>query len=104
MEVIRGCGINNIVRNNTSHMPRIIMYHGFCSRGEKDLKRTPIDEFRKQLSYIKKYFFPLKVSDLIIAPSFDDNALEILKKKKNGNYLIIKADPNYKSPEIEKRE
>jgi peptidoglycan/xylan/chitin deacetylase (PgdA/CDA1 family) len=63
------------------------MYHGFCSRGEKDLKRTPIDEFRKQLSYIKKYFFPLKVSDLIIA------------RKSNGSYpenaVAVTIDDGY---------
>lgn len=45
-----------------------------------------------------------EVSDLIIAPDYDPEALEILKKKKNGNYLIIQIDPNYIPPKIEKRD
>jgi len=45
-----------------------------------------------------------EVSDGIIAPGFDEKALEILKQKKSGNYLIIQADPNYVAPEMEYRE
>ena len=37
-----------------------------------------------------------EVSDGIIAPSFSDEALEILKAKKKGNYNIVKIDPDYK--------
>ena len=37
-----------------------------------------------------------EVSDGIIAPSYDPEALEILKKKKKGNYNIVKIDPTYK--------
>ena len=36
-----------------------------------------------------------EVSDGIIAPGYDEKALEILKKKKKGNYNIIQIDPNY---------
>jgi len=36
-----------------------------------------------------------EVSDGVIAPSYSDEALEILKKKRNGNYNIIKIDENY---------
>ncbi len=36
-----------------------------------------------------------EVSDGIIAPDYDDEALEILKQKKKGNYTIIKIDTNY---------
>ena len=36
-----------------------------------------------------------KVSDGIIAPGYTDEALEILKTKKRGNYNIVKIDPNY---------
>ncbi len=36
-----------------------------------------------------------EVSDGVIAPSFSDEALEILKAKRNGNYNIVKIDPNY---------
>ena len=36
-----------------------------------------------------------EVSDGIIAPGYTDEALEILKTKKRGNYNIVKSDPNY---------
>ncbi len=45
-----------------------------------------------------------EVSDGIIAPGFDDDALEILKAKKNGNYAIIKIDPSYKPEPIEHKD
>lgn len=36
-----------------------------------------------------------EVSDGIIAPGYDDEALEILKSKKKGNYAVIQIDENY---------
>ena len=36
-----------------------------------------------------------EVSDGIVAPGYSDEALEILKSKKNGNYCVIQIDPNY---------
>lgn len=44
------------------------------------------------------------VSDGVIAPSYTDEALELLMKKKKGNFSIIKMDPNYEPEDIEKRE
>lgn len=43
-----------------------------------------------------------EVSDGIIAPGFEPEALEILASKKKGNYNIIEIDPSYK-PEHEER-
>ncbi|MDR4950409.1 phosphoribosylaminoimidazolecarboxamide formyltransferase [Neobacillus cucumis] len=43
------------------------------------------------------------VSDMIVAPAFDDAALEILKSKKKGKYLIIEIDPDYEPDPIESR-
>ena len=37
-----------------------------------------------------------EVSDGVIAPGFTDEALEILKAKKKGNYCVIKIDENYR--------
>ena len=37
-----------------------------------------------------------EVSDGVIAPGYEPEALEILKTKKKGNYNIIKIDPAYK--------
>ena len=42
-----------------------------------------------------------EVSDGVIAPGFTDEALEILKTKRNGNYNIVKIDPDYVPAEIE---
>ena len=36
-----------------------------------------------------------EVSDGIIAPDYEPEALEILKSKKKGNYNVVKIDPNY---------
>lgn len=44
-----------------------------------------------------------EVSDGIIAPGYSPEALEILKKKKNGGYCIIEMDPNYEPHEIERK-
>ncbi|MFT5875041.1 MAG: phosphoribosylaminoimidazolecarboxamide formyltransferase/IMP cyclohydrolase [Clostridium sp.] len=44
------------------------------------------------------------VSDGVIAPGYTKEALEILMKKKKGNYCIIKMDPDYEPEDIEKRE
>ena len=46
-------------------------------------------------------FLVKEVSDGIIAPSYTDDALEILKAKRRGNYLIIKMDPDYQPEEME---
>ena len=45
-----------------------------------------------------------EVSDGIIAPDFDEDALEILKAKKNGNYAVVKIDPHYVPAAIEKKQ
>ncbi|MCR5083321.1 MAG: phosphoribosylaminoimidazolecarboxamide formyltransferase [Parasporobacterium sp.] len=45
-----------------------------------------------------------EVSDGIIAPGYEAEALEILKSKKKGNYCIIKIDENYVPNPIEHKE
>ena len=45
-----------------------------------------------------------EVSDGVIAPGYDDDALEILKSKRNGNYNIIKIDENYTPAERERKQ
>ncbi|ACD93808.1 phosphoribosylaminoimidazolecarboxamide formyltransferase [Trichlorobacter lovleyi] len=45
-----------------------------------------------------------EVSDLIIAPGFEPEALEILKAKKGGGYLIFQIDPTYEAEGVEYRE
>ena len=45
-----------------------------------------------------------EVSDGVIAPDYDPEALEILKSKRNGNYNIVKIDPNYVPAEQETKQ
>lgn len=44
-----------------------------------------------------------EVSDGVIAPGYEDAALEILRKKKGGKYCVLEIDPNYSAPNIETR-
>ena len=45
-----------------------------------------------------------EVSDGIIAPSYSDEALEILRSKRGGRYTVIQIDPSYEPAAIERRE
>jgi len=45
-----------------------------------------------------------EVSDGVIAPAYTEEALEILKQKKNGNYNVIQIDPNYVPDPIERKQ
>ena len=44
-----------------------------------------------------------EVSDGVIAPGYEPEALEILKSKRKGNYNIVKIDPDYVPEEIERK-
>uniref|UniRef100_A0A914IBV9 Uncharacterized protein n=1 Tax=Globodera rostochiensis TaxID=31243 RepID=A0A914IBV9_GLORO len=44
-----------------------------------------------------------EVSDGVIAPDYDESALSMLAKKKNGNYVVLKIDPKYLPAEDEVR-
>lgn len=45
-----------------------------------------------------------EVSDGIIAPGYDSEALTLLKQKRRGNYVIVQIDPNYQPPLMETKE
>ena len=45
-----------------------------------------------------------EVSDGVIAPGYEPEALEILKAKKNGNYNVIQIDPSYRPDPVEKKQ
>ena len=45
-----------------------------------------------------------EVSDGVIAPGYEPEALEILKGKKKGNYNIIQIDPNYVPAPLERKQ
>lgn len=45
-----------------------------------------------------------EVSDGVIAPGYQPEALEILKAKKNGNYNVIQIDPDYVPDPVERKQ
>ncbi len=67
-----------------------------CSYGDWAALSDPCDEPTAR-------FLAMEVSDGIIAPGYTPEALEILKRKKKGNYNIIQMDPGYAPDPIETR-
>ena len=57
-----------------------------------------------QCDKITAEFLSHEVSDGIIAPSYSKEALEMLKKKKRGKYVIIQIDPDYEPQLTEKKQ
>jgi len=45
-----------------------------------------------------------EVSDMVIAPGYEPEALEILREKKGGKYLVLQIDPDYDPPAVEARD
>ena len=45
-----------------------------------------------------------EVSDGIIAPAYTPKALELLKSKRGGNYLVLKVDADYTPPAVERKQ
>jgi phosphoribosylaminoimidazolecarboxamide formyltransferase/IMP cyclohydrolase len=45
-----------------------------------------------------------EVSDGVIAPGFEPDALEMLTRKRGGRYTILQIDPDYAPPEVERRD
>ncbi|CAI4046099.1 hypothetical protein N7582_003728 [Saccharomyces uvarum] len=45
-----------------------------------------------------------EVSDGVIAPGYEPEALKILSKKKNGKYCILQIDPNFVPGQLESRD
>ncbi|GKY90699.1 hypothetical protein MPSEU_000043300 [Mayamaea pseudoterrestris] len=68
-----------------------------CSFGDFCALSDEVDE--ATALFLKK-----QVSDGIIAPGFSDRALEILKTKKAGKFIILRADPTFQPGSIEYRE
>lgn len=68
-----------------------------CSFGDWVALSDPCDVPTAQL--IRR-----EVSDGIIAPGYDPEALEILKSKRKGNYNIVKIDPQYVPAPVERKQ
>jgi phosphoribosylaminoimidazolecarboxamide formyltransferase/IMP cyclohydrolase len=67
-----------------------------CSFGDYVAVSDPVDDALAEV-------LRTAVSDGIVAPDFTPTALEVLKKKKSGGFVVIKADPNAPLPELEVR-
>jgi len=67
-----------------------------CSFGDAAAVSEVVD--RSLASVLRR-----EVSDLIIAPGYERDALEILSAKKGGEYLVLEIDPDYEPPGLEQR-
>merc|ERR1711874_769319 len=68
-----------------------------CSFGDFAAVSDEVDEATAKI--LKK-----EVSDGIVAPSYTPEALEILKTKKGGKFIILEAVKDYNPGDIEYRE
>merc|ERR1719305_1876153 len=67
-----------------------------CSFGDYVAVSDPVDDALAEV-------LRTSVSDGIVAPDFSPAALEVLKKKKSGAFVVIKADPTAPLPDLEVR-
>jgi len=68
-----------------------------CSFGDFAALSDPVDTATAR-------FLQGVVSDGIVAPGFEPEALAILKAKKGGGFIVVRADPGFRPPEREARE
>jgi phosphoribosylaminoimidazolecarboxamide formyltransferase/IMP cyclohydrolase len=68
-----------------------------CSFGDFVAVSDPVDD--AAADYLKSV-----VSDGIIAPGFEGNALKTLSEKKNGSFIVLRGDPAFQPPARETRE
>jgi phosphoribosylaminoimidazolecarboxamide formyltransferase/IMP cyclohydrolase len=68
-----------------------------CSYGDWVALSDPVDVATAQL-------LRREVSDGVIAPAYEPEALAILNAKKGGRYTVLQIDPSFEPPELETRE
>ncbi|MAE96510.1 MAG: 5-aminoimidazole-4-carboxamide ribonucleotide transformylase [Deltaproteobacteria bacterium] len=68
-----------------------------CSFGDFAALSDPVD--LETATFLKGV-----VSDGIVAPAYEPEALEILKTKKNGGFIVLQAEPGFEAPVQESRE
>lgn len=68
-----------------------------CSFGDFAALSEPVDAATAR-------FLKGVVSDGIVAPGFEPEALEILAAKKGGAFIVMEADPGFEPPALERRE
>lgn len=67
-----------------------------CSFGDMIAVSEPVD--LELASFLARV-----ISDGIVAPGFEEGALEILSRKKKGAFLVFEADPDFQPPRWEQR-
>ena len=97
----RACFVDDIPELDASPLAcayaRVRGTDRMCSFGDWVALSHPCDVTTAKL--IKR-----EVSDGIIAPGYEPEALEILKSKRNGNYNVVQIDPSYVPAEIEEKQ
>jgi phosphoribosylaminoimidazolecarboxamide formyltransferase / IMP cyclohydrolase len=68
-----------------------------CSYGDWVALSDPVDSATARL-------LRREVSDGVIAPAFEADALAMLKAKRGGRYTVVQVDPSYAPPEMETRQ
>lgn len=68
-----------------------------CSFGDFVALSDPVDQATAD-------FLKGVISDGVIAPGFEEGALETLSAKKGGGFIVMEADPNFEPPAREARE
>ena len=68
-----------------------------ASYGDWIALSDPVDESTARL-------ISSEVSDGVVAPAYDPEALEMLKEKKGGGYRVLRIDPGYEPPTAETRQ
>jgi phosphoribosylaminoimidazolecarboxamide formyltransferase / IMP cyclohydrolase len=67
------------------------------SYGDWAALSDPVDEPTAQL-------LRREVSDGVIAPDYEPEALDMLRMKRGGKYTVLRIDPDYEPPELEQRQ
>ncbi len=68
-----------------------------CSYGDCVALSDPLDVATALL--LKR-----EVSDVLVTPGYEPEALEIVRSKKSGAYLVLEVDPTYVPPQVEERD
>ena len=99
-----------VLRSDLKKYPREAEYDHFVVAYKKARGGDPMSSFGDFIAinglvteHLARYISPF-VSDGIVAKDFMPEAVEILKKKKKGSYVMIQAEINTQIPDIEYRE
>ena len=99
MHTRKGYAVTREVYMGKIHCTAIVL-----AAGQGKRMGTKVHKQYLPVSYTHLDVYKRQVSDGVIAPGYEPEALEILKQKKNGNYNVIEIDPNYVPAPLERKE